>query len=121
MAKLIEPRLALAVARTITGDAATGSTYLAQRLVRDLEIAVPRSHELVAAHGGVAAPAPVRWSVVDRATWVEANIRGMNTMIAPLAERIGKRMDTMPLPSRWAQTAVVSAEVGALLGFVSRR
>jgi coenzyme F420 biosynthesis associated uncharacterized protein len=121
MAKLIEPRLALAVARTFTGDTAGGSTYLAQRLLRDLTVAVPRSEELVAAHSGIPAPAPVRWGVVDRATWVEANIRGMNTMIAPLAERIGKRMDTMPLPTRWAQTAVVSAEVGALLGFVSRR
>ena len=121
MAKLIEPRIALAVARTLTGDAGAPSTYLSQRLVRDLEVAVPRSEELVAAHSGIPAPAPVRWGVVDRATWVEANIRGMNTMIAPLAERLGKRMDAMPLPTRWAQTAAISAEVGGLLGFVSRR
>lgn len=121
MAKLIEPRIAIAVARAFTGDNASPSTYLSQRLVRDLAVAVPRSEELVAAHSGIPAPAPVRWGVVDRATWVESNIRGMNTMIAPLAERIGKRMDTMPWASRWAQTAAVSAEVGGLLGFVSRR
>ena len=90
MAKLIEPRIALAVARAVSADPGTGSTYLAQRLVRDLTVAVPRSEELVAAHSGIPAPPPVRWSVVDRPAWVEANIRAMNTMIAPLADRLGK-------------------------------
>ena len=121
MAKLIEPRIALAVARAFTGDVGTQPSYLSDRLVRDLTIAVPRSEQLVAEHSGIPAPPPVRWGVVDRAAWVEANIRAMTTMIAPLADRIGRRMDTLPWPTRIAQTAAVSAEVGGLLGFVSRR
>lgn len=121
MAKLIDPRIALAVARRFTGDTGVQSSYLLQRLARDLEVAVPRSEQLVAALSGIPAPPPVRWGVVDRAAWVEANIRAMTTMIAPLADRIGKRMDTLPWPSRMAQTVAVSAEVGGLLGFVSRR
>ena len=121
MAKLIEPRIALAVARAFTGDVGTQSSYLSDRLVRDLRVAVPRSEELVAAHSGIPAPPPVRWGVVDRASWVEANIKAMTTMIAPLADRLGKRMEAQPWPSRIAQSAVVSAEIGGLLGFVSRR
>ena len=121
MAKLVEPRIALAVARTFTGDVGAQPSYLSERLVRDLHEAVPRSEQLVAAFSGIAAPPPVRWSVVDRAAWVAANIRGMSVMIEPLVERIGKRMDATAWPGRVTQTAVVSAEIGGLLGFVSRR
>ena len=121
MAKLIEPRIAVAVARTFTGDTTRSGSYLAERLVRDLQGAVPRAEELVAARSGIPAPPPVRWGIVDRNAWVEANVKGMTQMIAPLADRIGRRMDPLPWASRAAQTLAVSAEVGALLGFVSRR
>lgn len=121
MVKLIEPRIALAVARRLTGDGAPQPSYLSDRLERDLAAAVPRSEELVHAFSGIPAPPPVRWGVVDRSAWVEANIRGMTEMIAPLAERIGTRMNSLPWATRMAQRAAVSAEVGALLGFVSRR
>ena len=121
MAKLIEPRIAMAVARGFTNDVSLRGSYLSDRLMRDLAEAVPRAEELVAQKSGIPAPPPVRWGVVDRATWVEANIKGMTQMIGPLADRIGRRMESLPLPTRLAQTAAVSAEVGALLGYVSRR
>ena len=121
MATLIEPRLALAVARRLCGDESLGGSYRPDQVLRDLEDAVPRAEVLVAEASGIPAPAPVKWGVIDRAQWAEANITGMTTMMGPLAEKLGRRLDAAPWPARVAQTTAVSVEVGALLGYVSRR
>lgn len=91
------------------------------QLERDLEESVGRSEELVAALSGIPAPAPVKWAIVKRGDWAEANIIGMDTLISPLAERLGQKLDVLPMPARVAQKAFISAEVGVMLGYVSRR
>ena len=121
MAKLIEPWMALAVAKRFTGDESLGDSYLMDRLRRDLEVAVPRAEDLVEVASGIARPSPVRWEIIDRARWVDANIRSMTTMLGPLAERMERRLESVPWPARMAQRSAVSVEVGVLLGYVSRR
>ncbi|MDQ3765842.1 MAG: zinc-dependent metalloprotease [Actinomycetota bacterium] len=118
---LIEPRIAVAVARRLAGEEELGDSPAIQALISDLQVAVPRSEDLVAHASGIPRPAPVRWAVVDRATWAEANITGMSSMLEPLADKVGKRLQTMPVQARLAQRVLVSAEMGALLGYVSRR
>jgi coenzyme F420 biosynthesis associated uncharacterized protein len=119
--KLIEPWIALAVARRFTGDPGIEGSYLLDRLKRDLDVAVPRAEDLVAAASGIPKPRPVRWELIGRERWVEANVHGMATLLGPLGERVGKRLDSAPWPARVAQRGAVSAEVGVLLGYVSRR
>ena len=121
MAKLIEPWMALAVAKRFTGDESLSDSYLMDRLRRDLDVAVPRSEDLVEEASGIARPSPVRWEIIDRARWVEANVKSMTTMLGPLADKLGRRLDTIPWPARVAQRTAVSVEVGVLLGYVSRR
>jgi coenzyme F420 biosynthesis associated uncharacterized protein len=121
MTKLIEPRLATAVARRFAGDRGRQGSYLVDRLTRDLEVCVPRSEELVAEASGIPPPAPVRWAVIDRGTWAETNIHSMTTMLSPIADKVAAQLQSSPLPMRLAQQAVVSTEVGVLLGYVSRR
>jgi coenzyme F420 biosynthesis associated uncharacterized protein len=121
MAKLIEPWMALAVAKRFTGDANLNDSYLMDRLRRDLEVAVPRSEDLVEEASGIPRPSPVRWEIIDRERWVRANINSMTTMLGPLADRLGKRLDAAPWPARVAQRAAVSVEMGVLLGYVSKR
>jgi coenzyme F420 biosynthesis associated uncharacterized protein len=121
MAKLIEPRIASSVARALSGDRSITSSYLSERLIRDLQASVPRAEALVAEVSGIPAPPPVRWAIVDRSTWAAANIQGMVTMLQPLADRLGQRLDAQPVAARLAQRTAVSVEIGALLGFVSRR
>lgn len=121
MSKLIEPWIARGVARRLAGRGSLPRSYLMERLARDLATAVPRSEELVAQVSGIPAPPPVNWAVIDRAQWAEANIKGMAELLAPLADKVAHRMETVPAPVRMAQRAVVSAEVGVLLGYVSRR
>jgi coenzyme F420 biosynthesis associated uncharacterized protein len=121
MAKLIDPWIARLVAHRFTGDAASSSSYLLDRLYRDLAEAVPRSEELVAGISTIPRPDPVAWGVIDRAAWADINIRSVNGLLQPLADKIGPRLDGAPLPVRAAQRTLVSVEVGALLGYVSRR
>jgi coenzyme F420 biosynthesis associated uncharacterized protein len=113
--------VARAVARQLAGDHAFRDSYLIEGLRRDLSIAVPRAEELVAGMSGIPTPPPVEWGVVDRGAWTDANIDGLVSLLAPLAERIGDRLDRAPVGVRLAQRGIVSIEVGALLGYVSRR
>jgi coenzyme F420 biosynthesis associated uncharacterized protein len=119
--RLIEPAVARAVARRVAGDGGLDGSYLLERLRRDIGDAVSRSEALVADASGIPAPPPVDWDVIDRATWAEVNIASMTALMAPLAEKIGERMKALPLPVRIAQRSLLSAEVGLLLGYISRR
>lgn len=121
MAGLIDPKIASAVARRLSGESYDPARPEIQTLQAHLATAVDRSESLVAEVSGIAPPEPVRWAVISRAAWAEANIKGMSTLIAPLAEKLGARLDRLPLPARLAQRGFVSAEVGAMLGYVSRR
>ena len=121
MTKLIEPRLAAAVARRFAGDRGHQGSYLVDRLTRDLDVCVPRAEQLVAEASGIPAPAPVRWAVIDRGTWAETNIHSMSNLLSPIADKVAHQMASTPLPMRLMQQALVSTEVGVLLGYVSRR
>ncbi|HEX2196474.1 MAG TPA: zinc-dependent metalloprotease, partial [Actinomycetota bacterium] len=121
MARLIEPSIAGAIARRVAGTPPADAGGAVADLERSLGRAVPRSEELVGAASGIPPPPPVRWAVIDRGTWAEANIAGMSALLDPLTQRIGERLASVPLPVRLAQRGLVSAEVGLLLGYVSRR
>ncbi|MFN2588338.1 MAG: zinc-dependent metalloprotease [Actinomycetota bacterium] len=121
MARLIEPSVAAAIARRVAGATPNVTAASVRALERELAAAVPLSEKLVAGASGISAPPPVRWGVVDRAAWAEANIAGMAALIEPLARRVGDRLEKLPLPVRLAQRGIVSAEVGILLGYISRR
>ena len=121
MARLVEPAIASAVARRVAGSSGLDHSYLLDRLRSDLDEAVPRSEDLVAEASGIPAPPPVRWGLIDRATWAEANISSMTAMLNPVVDKIGDRLDKMPFAMRAAQRTLVSVEVGVLLGYVSRR
>jgi coenzyme F420 biosynthesis associated uncharacterized protein len=121
MPRLVEPALASAVARRVAGTSGLDRSYLLDRLRTDLDEAVPRSEELVAEASGIPAPPPVAWGLIDRATWADANISSMTAMLNPIAEKLGDRLDRLPTAAKAAQRAIVSVEVGVLLGYVSRR
>ena len=120
MARLIEPGIAAALARRVAGTPGASADSL-EALETSLARAVPRSEGLVGTASGIPAPPPVRWAVIDRAAWAEANIAGMSALLDPLARRISDRLAKAPLPVRLAQRGIVSVEVGILLGYVSRR
>ncbi|CAN5415553.1 hypothetical protein BH18ACT16_BH18ACT16_01570 [soil metagenome] len=113
--------MARAVARRLAGDRAFQDSSLIAGPERDLSVSVPHAAELVAEVSGIPAPPPVEWGLVDRGAWADANVDSLVLLLAPLAERIGDRLDQAPVGVRLAQRGIVSVEVGALLGYVSRR
>jgi coenzyme F420 biosynthesis associated uncharacterized protein len=121
MARLIDPSVARFVARRFAGDPDAGDRDLVQRLREDLDDVVPLSERLVAQASGIPAPPPVPWGIIDRAAWADANITGMTTLLQPLADKLARRLDSLPVAARVAQRTLVSVEVGVLLGYVSRR
>ena len=119
--QLIDPRVARTVARRFVGSDDVSGSYLMERLRTDLAESVPLSEDLVSEVSGITRPEPVKWGVIDRVAWAEANISGMSRLLDPLAKRLGHRLDRYPLPVRIAQRTAISAEVGVLLGYISRR
>jgi coenzyme F420 biosynthesis associated uncharacterized protein len=121
LARLIDPRIARTVARRLAGSGAPHGTYLLDRLQIDLAEAVPEAERLVAEASGIPAPPAVPWRLIDRGAWADANIEGMTSLLGPLADAVDERLKGLPLGVRVAQKVLVSAEVGVLLGYVSRR
>jgi coenzyme F420 biosynthesis associated uncharacterized protein len=121
VARLIDPGIARVVARRVAGNSPVSDSYLMERLERDLDAAVPFAEEAVAEESGIPAPPPVPWGLVDRAAWANANIASMTRLLGPLAEKVSRRMENVPGPVKFAQRALLSTEVGVLLGYVSRR
>ena len=79
------------------------------------------AEELVAEASGIARPEPVRFQMISRARWAQANVTSLTTMLRPLADKVAPRLARLPMPVRVAQRGLVSAEVGVILGYISRR
>ena len=73
-----------------------------------------------------ATPLPVP-EAVARADWIAANVESMGAILDPIAERLAGVRGTGGLaaalrgPARAATSAIVSAEAGALTGYLSQR
>ena len=107
------------VARRVAGREPLDASYLAASLRADFDEVTARAELLVAEHTGLRAPGAAQARVVDRGSWVVANIASMRRLLAPLTARIGERMATSriaPLGRRIAGT-----ETGVLLGYLSQR
>jgi coenzyme F420 biosynthesis associated uncharacterized protein len=111
--------LAERVARRVAGRDPLGSSYLAGSLRDDFRSVTTEAEALVGDHTGLVVPSPARAEVVDRASWVSANISSMRRLLEPLTARMGERMAASrvaPIGRRIAGT-----ETGVLLGYLAQR
>ena len=108
---------AVSIARRFAGKYPLEGTYHEARLARQAPLLVERATALVSAETGLEAPGRPEVAVVSRAEWVENNIASFSALMAPLTDRIG---EDRRLGSGVAGR-VMSAELGAVLGFLSRR
>jgi coenzyme F420 biosynthesis associated uncharacterized protein len=111
--------LAERVARRVAGREPLAASYLAESLRDDFAALTAQAEVLVSEHTGLVAPTPARAVVVDRASWVSANVRSMRRLLAPLTARVGERMAA----SRAAPFGrrVAGTETGVLLGYLAQR
>ncbi len=115
----VDWRLAERVARGIAGRDALSSSYLGASLHRDFAESTRVAESAVAEFTGLRGPDTARAEVVDRGSWVAANIRSMRVLMRPLTDRFGERMARSPFAA--VGRRVTAAEMGLLLGYVSQR
>ncbi len=84
-------------------------------LARQAELAVVAYTELTPAF---ALPEP---EVIARDSWSRANVQLLRAAIGPLEEKISDHTDAAPGPVRAVTGGVIGAQVGALVGYLSRR
>ncbi len=115
----IDWALAERVARRFSGREPLAASYLAGSLREDFDAVTTEAEALVAEYTGLRAPGAARAQVVDRGSWIGANIASMRRLLAPLTERVGERMASSrvaPIGRRVAGT-----ETGVLLGYLAQR
>jgi len=109
--------LAVSVAKNFGGRYPLEGTYHETRLARDVPGLVARASDLVSEETGLEGPGIPEVLVVSRADWAETNVASFNTLLAPAEEQLDQYSG---LGSTLAGR-VVGAEMGAVLGFLSRK
>ena len=117
----IDWAIAERVATRVAGDEALSHSYLANSLPADLAELTPLAERLVHDTTGLRSlGGPAHAVVVDRAEWIHANLDSFRRILAPLLDKMAER-GALRGPARAATRAVAGTEVGALLGWMSRR
>jgi coenzyme F420 biosynthesis associated uncharacterized protein len=97
--------------------------YHAEHLAADLPLVVGRANELVAAETGLDLPGRPEVAVVDRRQWIARNLTAFGKLIEPVERRLTERLEKVGDHAVAEALAhrMMSAETGALLGFLSKR
>ncbi len=111
--------LASRVARRVAGREQLADSYLARSLEADFADVTEEAEALVGAHTGLVTGSRAVASVVDRGSWVDANVASMRRLLAPLTDRMGGRVASGPFAA--VGRSVTGTELGLLLGWFSQR
>jgi len=117
--EIVDWPLAARIARRVAGRPSIASSYLGASLGYDFEAVTAESEHLVAEFTGLRTPGRARAAVLDRPAWIDANVVSMRRLLRPLSARVGPRLAGSPVAP--LGRGVAAAELGVLLGYVSRR
>lgn len=105
------------VAGRLAGHYPLEGTYHETRLARQAPELVRRASEMVEAETGLRAPGEPAVAVVGRTEWVHNNLASFSLLLEPIEERLGETRSIAPGIAQ----RVMSVELGAVLGLLSRR
>jgi coenzyme F420 biosynthesis associated uncharacterized protein len=108
---------AVGIARRLAGRYPLEGTYHEARFARQAPLLVERATALVSAETGLEAPGTPDVAVVGRAEWIESNIESFAELMAPVTDRLGEERRL----GHGIAGRIMSAELGAVLWFLSRR
>lgn len=112
------------LARQIARFAAGGSSGGAPLEV-DFEALVKESEGHLRDYTGLAPREPVPGpETIDRAQWAEINLDSLAALLAPVSDRLAKRLDSAGVlagPLRAVTGATLAAESGLVIGYMSQR
>ncbi len=110
---------AASVAKRVAGRDPFADSYHGASLHADFAELTAQAEELVATETGLRSlSGPAKARVADRGEWVEANIRSFQRLFAPMSRKLGERLHGPFAP---AARAFAGAEVGTMLGWMSKR
>jgi coenzyme F420 biosynthesis associated uncharacterized protein len=107
------------VARFVAGRDPLADSYLAASLQSDFDALTVRAEEVVAGYTGLRTPGHVSARVLDRRDWVESNIASMRSLLDPLMQKFGARLEHNPFAP--VSRRVAATELGGLLGYLAQR
>lgn len=105
----------------MTGDVALSRSYHMEQLAEVLPGITAEASVLVAEETRLVTPGISQVLVVDRRQWIERNVKSFGAMLAPIEDRLQAQAGSDPSRRGVIGPQLVAAEVGAVLGFVSRR
>ena len=105
------------VAARLAGSYPLEGTYHETRLARQAPELVRRASQMVEAETGLSAPGQPAVAVVSRTEWVRNNLASFSLLLEPLEERLDESKAIAP----GLVQSFMSAELGAVLGLLSRR
>jgi coenzyme F420 biosynthesis associated uncharacterized protein len=117
-ATMVDWTIALNTARKLVRPGPPISSQGAVEAVAELRVAASRAEAYVTEVTGLHTPsatAPVL--VVDRPGWIQANLDGFRSILAPLAAKAAKRLENSSMAS--VGPRVTGIEVGALLSYLA--
>lgn len=104
------------VARRFSGDYPLADTYHERKFAMQAPGYVARASDLVAHETNLELPGSPVVDVISRDDWVATNIASFTALLAPLEEKLGKTSNSRSITGRF-----MGAELGAVLGFMSKR
>lgn len=115
---LVDWGIAARVGRSVAGRGAALAPSVRAGVAADLAELTSLSDELVREFTGLSPDAPPGDPVVlDRAGWIDANIDGFRSLLAPLAERATRAAGA----GRRVGSLVLGVQLGLLLGYLSQK
>jgi coenzyme F420 biosynthesis associated uncharacterized protein len=119
--RVLTERIANAVSRGGSGPGRAGPTTPAA-LPGDLAAICADAERRVVDYTGLqpAAPLPAP-EAIDRPSWISANVNSMAALIEPLGDRLAGGLGALRGPVRAIGGTLISAEAGALTGYLSQR
>lgn len=119
MAEAVDWKLAGAIARRLASAPREFDDAARRRMAADFAEFVPLSQRLVEAETGwTSAAGPAAAEVVDRADWIDANLRSFRRLLRPLLSRME---DTLSGPSAWIGPKFAAVEFAVILSWMSSK
>ena len=113
----VDWELAKRIASRVAGEEPLSRSYLGDSLHRDFSEFTPLAEELVGAETGLtSSEGSARAQVIDREGWIDANIRSFRRLLRPVLTESSDSDPTSGIARK-----IAAAELGAALGWMSRR
>lgn len=121
--EIVDWSVAARIGRSIAGAGPIVDAAATAAAIAEFHRHVETADHLIREHTGMVPAAAAGPSLVlGRGAWIDANIDGLRSLMAPVSERIAERFSALGRSGiRRVGGAVVGAQVGALLGYVSQK